>query len=371
MYILQLTNGYAGSKVHSELFKRLDKMGIRQTVFVPCKYKSWIGGNYIDLPLANIIYKVFNNPLHRYVYPLKIYSLTRSVIKSTDIKKVDLIQAANLFSDGGVALKLYIKYKIPYIVAVRDTDIQYLTIAPFSSSICRNILLNAKKIVFVSKSLEERFKSHKKTQSFISQVQNKFVFHYNGIDDFYLDNINHDRCINHKILFVGRFVEYKNLPRLFVAIDILKKSYPDIQLTIVGGGGAQNDEILTEINKRSNYINFVGKISDKDSLVEIYRQHSIFAMPSIGETFGLVYVEALTQNLSVLYAKNSGIDGLFESNMVSAVDPHDINSIVNGLKKMIDLSPTRDNSIIDFEEFRWDNIVKKYMNLYREVLCES
>ena len=370
MHILHLANGYAGSKVHSELFKRLDKIGVSQTVFVPCKHKSWIGLNLLDLPRTDIIYKIIYNPLHRYLYPLKRYTLLNSILKSVDVNKIDLVQAANLFSDGGVAYKLYQKYKIPYIAAVRDTDMQFLNKTPFSFIISKDILLNAKKIVFVSKSLEKRFVSNMKIQSIIPQIKKKFVFLNNGIDDYFLDNINRNKCENHNLLYVGRFVAYKNLPRLLTSIDILKRTYPDLQLTVVGGTGAKHDEFMSEINKRSKYVRFIGQITDKRELLDIYRQHSIFAMPSIGETFGLVYIEALTQNLSILYAKNSGVDGLFDNNLVCAVDPYDIDSIVNGLHRLLLSSINSTNCDINFEDFRWDNIAKKYLCLYHEILNE-
>ena len=41
------------------------------------------------------------------------------------------------------------------------------------------------------------------------------------------------------------------------------------------------------------------------------RHHALFAMPSIYETFGLVYIEALSQNLPIIYGKGQGVDQLF------------------------------------------------------------
>ena len=42
------------------------------------------------------------------------------------------------------------------------------------------------------------------------------------------------------------------------------------------------------------------------------KEHQIFAMPSFNETFGLVYIEALSQNLPILYTKSEGIYKYFE-----------------------------------------------------------
>ena len=51
------------------------------------------------------------------------------------------------------------------------------------------------------------------------------------------------------------------------------------------------------------------------------RSCSVFAMPSIFETFGLVYLEALSQNLPVVYTKGQGIDGMFDNTVGIGVDP--------------------------------------------------
>lgn len=50
----------------------------------------------------------------------------------------------------------------------------------------------------------------------------------------------------------------------------------------------------------------------KKQLREAFSISDIFVMPSKPETFGLVYVEALSQGLPILYAKGEGFDGYFD-----------------------------------------------------------
>ena len=50
---------------------------------------------------------------------------------------------------------------------------------------------------------------------------------------------------------------------------------------------------------------------DKEELIKLYRDSHIFTMPSITESFGLVYAEAMTQALPVVYTKGQGFDGQF------------------------------------------------------------
>ena len=56
-------------------------------------------------------------------------------------------------------------------------------------------------------------------------------------------------------------------------------------------------------------------------------------MPSFPETFGLVYVEAMSQGLPIIYTKGQGIDGYFEDGKVGyPVNTKDSNDIVKKLR---------------------------------------
>ncbi len=60
------------------------------------------------------------------------------------------------------------------------------------------------------------------------------------------------------------------------------------------------------------------------ALMPLYREADVFLLPSRRETFGLVYAEAISQGLPVLYGRGQGFDGQFEDGRVGyAVDPDD------------------------------------------------
>ena len=88
-------------------------------------------------------------------------------------------------------------------------------------------------------------------------------------------------------------------------------------------------------------------------------------MPSIFETFGLVYIEALTQNLKLLYTKGQGIDGLFEEKIGESVNPLSVKDIRHGLAKLLTSPHAYDgNRDINFELFRWHVIADVYKEMY-------
>jgi glycosyltransferase involved in cell wall biosynthesis len=91
-----------------------------------------------------------------------------------------------------------------------------------------------------------------------------------------------ERYKKRHILFCGRAWERKGGPVLLEAFRAVRKEFPEAKLTVVSSG-AKN---LTDPG-----VEHIPFASD-EKLHELYRTCSLFCMPSISETWGLVYVEA-------------------------------------------------------------------------------
>lgn len=371
MHILHIANDFRGSKVHVNLFERLAKQGVEQTIYCPVRSQEDIGRNSFSAVGTEIVYDYVIKPYHRFVYHVKRRNLFKSIQSKVDLNGVELCHAATLFSDGGLAYLIYKKYHIPYVVAVRNVDVNdFLGILPNTWAAGRRILLNAKKIFFISKALMEKFSNHPVIKPILPLIQDKFVLIPNGIDDYFLEHINHTPHFGHKVLYVGDFSDNKNVVRLGKAIMSLKKEagFEDLTLTVVGGGKNTNDNVQKMMESHPETFTYLGPIYDKDKLCEVFNNHSLFAMPSIYETFGLVYLEALSQNLPVLYTKGQGIDKLFDDSVGIGVNPLSVDEIKNAIKTIISYPQNYSNKKVDFEQFNWNNIVQRYCAYYNEVL---
>ena len=373
MRILHIASDFSNTKVHSNLVKELDKLGVEQVVFNPIRTirRNTIGKNEFPAQHTQFVYAVVVKPYHHYLYHVKQHCLFRSLQKRVDVTDINLTHAATLMTDGGVAYKLYKKYHIPYFVAVRDTDINgFLDKMPHTWYDARKILLNAKKIFFISQGLKEKFENHKVINPILPQIEDKLVLMPNGIDDYYIANVHKGRTTGHGVIYIGDFSKRKNVLRLGKAILQLReeKGLEDVKLTLVGGGNNEDDSVEKLIEAHPEVFNFVGKVYDKAKLCGILRNNQVFAMTSMTETFGLVYLEALSQNLPVLYTKGQGIDGLFDETVGIGVNPTSVQEIKNALKVLLLENERFSNKCIDFEAFKWSNIAEKYREHYRELL---
>lgn len=102
------------------------------------------------------------------------------------------------------------------------------------------------------------------------------------------------------VLIVGRMTgseRYKGHEELIAVWSDVLRFIPNARLDIVGGGDARADiearaERLGHI--RTGAIRFLGRVPYGE-LRDCYRRTDVFAMPSCGEGFGLVYLEAMAE----------------------------------------------------------------------------
>lgn len=369
MNILYISNDYAGSKVHSNLTKALDNLNVQQTVYCPVRDQNLMGNNQFEGKNVDFIYSFCIKSWYKYVYQYKRWVLYKDIKRHIKLNKFDIIHAPTLFSDGGLALKAYKEYGIPYVVAVRNTDINvFVRKLKHTHYIGREIALCAKKIFFPSKGLMNEFLKSDFIRPIWDQIKDKIEYLPNGIDNYWLQNINHDPRKGHTILYIGDFTPNKNVHRLVQAIIQLRKKseYSDLKLVIVGGGKDKNKLTENLIKSHPEFIEYLGKIYEKKKLSEIMRNCSIFAMPSIHETFGLVYIEALSQNLPVIYSKSQGIDGIFDNTIGEKVNALSVDEICMAIQNILKTPQKYGNKNVIFEDFDWDRIAQKYIKCYNE-----
>jgi len=384
MHILHIANSYGGTEVYTNLVKSLDLLGVRQTVFVPLNPKNHnrIGNHMVPFSVSgsSIIYSTILKTYHRYFYTAKISKITKEIEKKIDLSRVDLIHAGLFCSDGAVAYELYSQYKIPYIVAVRNTDVNtYYKNLFWKRKYFHTILEKAKNIVFLSprykKTFLDNIKNKVNNKTALELVEKSVVIP-NGVDPFYLKNRStKERRINSpiRIIFAGAFNKGKNILEVIYALDVLINKGLNINFTIIGKGlkfRKQDSTYTTKIYELASEREWIEVLDykPKEELRRIFNKSDIFVMPSIPETFGLVYVEALSQGLPIIYAKGQGFDGYYSNIGIGfGVNARDYNDIANKIEQIIDNYDQISSNISKLnleEDFDWGNIAGRYLELY-------
>ena len=377
MKVLYLTEDYIGSRVHHNLCRSIVEADNQIDMTV-------VSFNRPDYPLRDlretydgINYHLVESEfggnilLYRVLFPYKIGSKYHRLMESGTAENANLTIASTLFSDGAVAYRLWRERGIPYVVVVRGTDVNfYLRCMPHLYRIGRQIVANAKKVVFISPVHRQQFENSLVFSRLAERLQQKSVTISNGIDQIWIDNQCFDDAARQldSILYIGAFDSNKNVETLIESCKILRKQNPQLTLNLIGGGGNRNEQVLKLVNRHQDWIKFFGPVYNKLKLIEICRQNAVFAMISISETFGLVYLEALTQGLPVVYTDGQGFSGAIpDLNVGCAVNPKSATDVAEKLKIALANRKMMQNDIrkIKFDEFCWPQKAQQWLSIIK------
>jgi glycosyltransferase involved in cell wall biosynthesis len=127
------------------------------------------------------------------------------------------------------------------------------------------------------------------------------------------------------ILTVGRWLaneRYKGMDTLITALPRLLTRWPDLQLLAVGEGDDRTWlEDLAEQNGVNRHVHFLSGLT-KDELRACYESCEMFALPSRGEGFGLVYLEAMAWGKPVIGGAHGGAPEVIEDGVTGYLVPH-------------------------------------------------
>ncbi|MCD8827191.1 glycosyltransferase [Staphylococcus gallinarum] len=369
MNILHINSNYLHSPLYSEMIKKLENINVTNDVIMPRKINdNQHVKNNLTINNAKIYNSQFLTNMDRFLYFHKQNKIQKWILnENIKFDSYDLIHAHTLFSDGYQALKLH----KPYVVTVRNTDVNYyLKYFKHLKPTAKKIINNAKKLIFLSESYKE-----KTLQTIFKQGEErnknleKSIVIPNGINDFWINNINNkNKQITDEInvLFVGRVMKNKNIKFLAENINEVNLN-SKVNIYIVGE--IIEESYYNELKKYEN-LKFLGK-KTKEEIIQLMQDMHIFTLISHHETFGLVYLEAISQNLPVLYTKGEGFDNYFMDGEVGyAVDINSNEDLIEKTNKIIKQYDEFQNrlSTINKQDFSWEMNAYKHKTIYESLI---
>ncbi|MFH7024920.1 MAG: glycosyltransferase [Heteroscytonema crispum UTEX LB 1556] len=141
------------------------------------------------------------------------------------------------------------------------------------------------------------------------------------------------------ILTVARLASadgYKGYDKIIQALPEIRHQLPDVHYIIVGKGDDRPriEQLIAQLSLQ-DCVTLAGFIPD-NQLCDYYNLCDVFAMPSKGEGFGIVYLEALACGKPVLGGNQDGaIDALCEGELGVLVNPDDVEAIAQSLIQIL------------------------------------
>jgi phosphatidyl-myo-inositol dimannoside synthase len=141
------------------------------------------------------------------------------------------------------------------------------------------------------------------------------------------------------VLTVGRWSQserYKGADDLIEAIAQLRSSIPNLHLVAVGGG-----DDLPRLRELASTAGVADRVSfleglTREEIAACYARCDIFALPSAGEGFGLVFLEAMAFGKPVVGADSGGIPDLIDDGINGVlIPPRDRQRLVEVLGSLL------------------------------------
>ncbi len=181
--------------------------------------------------------------------------------------------------------------------------------------------------------------------------------------------------------YVGRIVPSKGVTSLIKAMRVVWQWNPQVRLVLAGPRtlrGTQADRdvelALARLSEAERgRVLMLGEFDEEDK-ASIFDSLDVFAMPSVGESFGIAYLEAWMCRKPVIGANvgstphviRNGVDGL----LVNPQDPRQIGEvIVRLLKDPAECARLGQAGYVrTTSEFKWETVVDRMEGLYKELL---
>lgn len=301
------------------------------------------------------------------------YRIKRSekdVLRLIKLKNPDLIYSHITCLDGQYALAAKKKYGIPYVTAVRNTDIHGEHWNNKSQKkLFINILVEADIIYMLCAAYREKLLD-KLPSEYRDIIESKIKITSNGVDEKWLRAEIQKRIVSKsgkiRIITAGDICKNKGQDCVCKAINKLLPEGYDIHYTVVG---KNKDNSLYRYLCQFNFID-IREYLPFDQLIPLYSQCDLFIMVSQKETFGIVYPEALSMGLPIIYNKSEGFGGRYKDGFVGyGVDYGDIDQLCNAIKEiMSDYDSISKRCIQESKNYSWQRIVMSYEEDYKRIV---
>ncbi len=128
----------------------------------------------------------------------------------------------------------------------------------------------------------------------------------------------------------------KGYEQILQGMPLIRAKIPNIRYIIVGKGSDRPriEQLITDLSLQ-DCVTLAGFVPDAE-LNDYYNLCDVFAMPSQGEGFGIVFLEALACGKPVLGGNLDGaVDALCQGKLGVLVDPNDISAIADNLIQIL------------------------------------
>lgn len=262
---------------------------------------------------------------------------------------------------------LLFKLGIPVVMTVHD-PFQHSSRYSVEAETCRiKCFTKSKKLILLNRKMKDDFINYYHIPS------NKIVFSKLG-EYSHIRLFETEKCYftkNKFVLFFGYITKYKGVRFLVEAMDNLHKSYPNIDLIIIGKGILDFD--VSKYNK-GGYIKIINRFATVKELSNLLKNCMFTVCPYTDATQSGVVQTAFSAGCPLIVTNVGNLPQAVTNNVNGLVVRHsDATDLAKAMKLLFDnpekLDMFRQNINEQWRKrMSWDSIALDYINAYNEII---
>ncbi len=305
------------------------------------------------------------------IYTWKALFFSRQLILKN---QYDLTHSFFTVPCGMISLIIKWRYKIPYLVSLRGSDVpgyseRFSFLYKIIKPLIRLIWKNSRAVIANSAGLKEL--------ALKTNPRQKIGIIYNGVDTSDFTPRPASRPNDKFIITTGasRLTARKGIRYAIEAVKKLSSVYPELHLKIMGEGNQkENLENLVKKLELENNVKFLGRIP-REKTAAYYQEASVFILPSFNEGMSNALLEALASGLPVIVTDVGGTRELITEGKNGFIVPlRDADAIASALKKLLKNPELREKigaqNRQTAEKISWRKVSEEYIQIYKNIILQ-
>ncbi|RJP94755.1 MAG: glycosyltransferase family 4 protein [Desulfobacteraceae bacterium] len=357
--------GGGGGHVVYGLSKQLAAMG-HHVDLVTMKYKGLPHFEQAENFSIRRVPCLRHSPVICHPHELISYLCTAlpTALKMTTETPYDIIHAHFIFPDGILAYLLSKITGIPYLITSHGSDVpgfnpdRFIRLHKILRPLWKRIVGSCSQVICITRYIETLLKQ--------AMPEARTVIIPNG---FFPGRFRTGKQKQDRILIVTRMFKRKGVQHFLAAVDGLVMNH---EIHIVGDG-PHLDTLKQQAEAMTTRVQFHGFLENSSApFGDLMETSKIFVFPSESDNFPIVLLEAMDAGMAIITTKNTGCEEVVD-NTALLVSPGDTEGLRQALIKYLGDSLLCEQSVekarrrLD-ENFTWDAVAKKYVNIYDKVL---
>lgn len=276
-----------------------------------------------------------------------------------------------------------VMFRQPYVVTVHDITRfvfpgqrqQGLLKQVVYEQVFKRAVEHAAGVVFVSQTTRQELndlpiKVPLNTRVIYEGVEDRFHQHIAATNHREIETMTDGRRY---LLYVGVWMNHKNLPRLLKAYANIARKHKEIDLVLTGyakPGFVDAEELAQNLQIETGRIKFVGQIDD-NLLPALYARAAMLVFPSLYEGFGLPAIEAAVCGTPVIAANVTSLPEVMGEG-AAYVNPEDTTDIERAIELVLKDGGYRQKLVVTGKQeagkYLWENCAKQTLEFYHQVV---